>query len=93
MRETCSSGTVRGGDGDVPTYSAVTSPSYGISASFAPVVSMPIVNLSPSCATTTLPMPGWTKVPASGARGEKGRVLSGLAKPGRQAAARYYAYE
>jgi hypothetical protein len=29
MRETCTSGSVRGGDGDIPTYSAFRSPKRG----------------------------------------------------------------
>jgi hypothetical protein len=29
MRETCTSGSVRGGDGDIPTYSAFRSPERG----------------------------------------------------------------
>src|SRR5271157_4572825 len=29
MRETCTSGSVRGGDGDIPTYSALDAPQRG----------------------------------------------------------------
>ena len=29
MRETCKSGSVRGGDGDIPTYSAIDAPRGG----------------------------------------------------------------
>jgi hypothetical protein len=29
MRETCTSGSVRGGDGDIPTYSALDAPQWG----------------------------------------------------------------
>src|SRR5271166_3474989 len=59
MRETCTSGSVRGGDGDIPTYSALDAPQRGDEALERGLVGEPACalknfNWPASCASASM---------------------------------------